>query len=487
MFKAKLALLKASGFDFKLDFIIYVLLAVLHGVGSDMRRLHDASNLDPIKAAWKRLDQTLLDYVINLLRTHAFVDHSEEINSPFALVTLLAFVAGKVNGKLNEQEIRHAVKWFFYAQLRQRYISQTPQRLDKDLSIIRESAAPFDEMLANLQQERPLEVTADEFVGRDIRHPLFSLMRWYFKSRDAVCFGTGVGIRKPMGERYMLENDHIFPYSALRDSGYPVDNRFKYQLAQELTNRAILTKLENREKSDTPAADYLLKAKSLFPGALDKQSIPADPSLWELGRYEEFLDARRQLLAGGLNKFLTRITETNVVVAALSLEDRVAEGEHDQLEFKSSLRWDLKEARVNKDLEQVVLKSIAALANKDGGTLLIGVQDDGAIFGLEADYVSLDGNRDKFERHLRGLANNRWGAAAMIGTLSLSFPAIGDREVCVVDVLPGKRPLFLEVTDKQGVKSERLFVRTGNASLPIESSSQAASYINQRFPNYGLS
>ena len=377
IFKAKLAKLKAAGFDLKLDFLIYVLLAVLYHVGSDMRRLHDSSNLDAIGAAWQRLDDSILDYVVNLLRTHAFVDHSDEINSPFALIPLVAFVFGKPNAKLNEEEIKRAVKWFFYAQLRQRYISQTPQKLDKDLSIVRDSAAPFDDLLANLQAERSLEVSKDEFVGRDIRHPLFSLMRWFFKSRGAVCLGTGVGIRQTMGARYALENDHIFPYSALRDSGYAVDNRFKYALAQELTNRAILTGIENRTKSATPAADYLSAAKTLFPGALEKQCIPDDPALWALDRYEDFLDARRGLLADGLNAFLSGITETTASTAPISIEDLIAEREHDQLEFKASLRWDVKEARINKALEQVVLKSIAAFSNADGGTLLIGVEDDG--------------------------------------------------------------------------------------------------------------
>ena len=42
-----------------------------------------------------------------------------------------------------------------------------------------------------IDEERPLEIKASEFIGRDIRHPLFSLMKWYFKSKGAVCLGTG--------------------------------------------------------------------------------------------------------------------------------------------------------------------------------------------------------------------------------------------------------------------------------------------------------
>ena len=144
------------------------------------------------------------------------------------------------------------MKWFYYSQVRQRYVSQTPQKLDKDLGIIRDSENPFDEIALG----RSGRATVGDFQGRvrraDIRHPLFSLMRWYFKSKDAVCLGSGLGLRQNMGARYALEKDHIFPYSALRDSGYPVENRFKYALAQEITNRAILTQTKNRIKSDKP-------------------------------------------------------------------------------------------------------------------------------------------------------------------------------------------------------------------------------------------
>ena len=85
LFKAKLRELEKSGFVFKLDFIIYALLAVTHDMGSEMKRLHSMDNELNIKEAWEKLDKQVLDYVVNLLRTNAYVDHSYEINSVFAL------------------------------------------------------------------------------------------------------------------------------------------------------------------------------------------------------------------------------------------------------------------------------------------------------------------------------------------------------------------------------------------------------------------
>ena len=248
-------------------------------------------------------------------------------------------------------------------------------------------------MVALIGAERPLEITPEEFVGRDVRHPLFSLMRWYFKSRNAVCLGTGVGLRQNMGAKYALEYDHIFPYSALRDNGYPVENKFKYAFAQELTNRAILTAVENRSKSASAAYDYLTAAMSNFPGALEKQCIPKDVELWKIENFEKFLDQRRMLLTEALNAFLTGITETKPAEALLSIEDMISEGEHEELEFKSSLRWDTEQSCLNKALEGVTLKSIAAFNNTQGGRLLIGVRDDGQVLGLEPDYGTLWGRQ----------------------------------------------------------------------------------------------
>ena len=485
LFKAKLFNLERGGFVFRLDFVIYALLAVIYDVGSDMKRIHGAENKDAIKSAWQKLDNQILDYVVNLLRTNAYVDHSDEINSPFALIPIISFVFKKPGHKLSEEEIKRAIKWFYYSQLRQRYASQTPQKLDKDLGVIKNKEKPFAELLTLIEQERRLEITEDEFVGRDVRHPLFSLMRWYFKSINAVCLGTGMSLRQNMGIKYALEKDHIFPYAALKASGYAIDNRFKYALAQELTNRAILTQLENRNKSDTAARIYLMGVAEKYPTALNLQCIPSDPELWEIDRFEEFLAARRSVLAKKLNVFLEGITDFPLGEGTVDILDVIAEGEHDALEFKSSLRWDTETRTINKALEEVVLKTIVAFNNGwgDGGKVIIGVDDNQNVRGLEGDYSTLrDGSdRDAFEIHLRNLINKQWGIEFAASNLTIVFEKIGEDEVCVIDVDRGTAPLFLKTKDKDGVQVEKFYVRSGNSSPLITNPSEIAKYIQTRF------
>jgi hypothetical protein len=480
-FKAKLSALEKEGFVFKLDFIVYVLLGCLHHMGSDMRRLHGAENNDKLRAAWDRLDTQVLDYVVNLMRANAFVDHTDEINSPYALVPVIVYCFDKDGTHLADAELRKMVKWFFFSQVRTRYSSQLPQKLDQDLRTLAESPQPFDALLQVIAEERPLEIQPVEFVGRAIQHPLFSMVRWYLKSRGAICFTTGMSLRKNMGAKYQLERDHIFPYSKLKAVGYGEGNRIKYALAQELTNRAILTQVANRTKAASDACDYLATVKAKFPKALELQCIPEDEELWKIENYERFLEERRKLLAKHLNAFLEKITDTDDTVAPVTLEELIAEGESDELEFKSSLRWDLTKGAVNKALEDVVIKTLAAFANTNGGTLLIGVADNGEVLGLDPDYLSLgDADRDRFELHVRNLCNQQFGAAFVTNKIAIKFHKVADKEVCQIEASPAKQPIIVTTKDKNGQAVEKFYARSGNSSQEM-SLGEMNAYIKERF------
>jgi hypothetical protein len=409
------------------------------------------------------------------------VDHTDEINSPYALVPIIVYCFDKNGVHLTDAEIRKMVKWFFYSQVLARYVSQLPQKLDRDLRTVSESPHPFDALLQVIAEENRLEILPSEFEGRAIQHPLFSMMRWYLKSRGAVCFTTGMSLRRNMGSKYQLERDHIFPYSKLKEIGYGEGNRMKYTLAQELTNRAILTQVANRRKSAAHAADYLAEVKLKFPKALELQCIPEDPELWKIENYVQFLEERRKMLAKNLNAFLDKITATEETVVPVSLEDLIAEGESDELEFKSTLRWDVREGTINKKLEEVIMKTVAAFANSQGGMLLIGVGDDGEVLGLEPDYRSLGGgNRDKFELHLRNHLNQQFGAAFVTSKVVIKFHEVEEKEVCQIVAAPAKVPVILKVKDKNGQTTEKFYARSGNSSQEIPLSDVSA-YIKERF------
>lgn len=481
LFKARLAQLQKEGFEFPLDFLMYVLLGCLHHMGSDMRRLHGEENKGTLMSAWERLDSQVLDYVVNLLRTSAYVDHIHEISSPYALVPIIVYCFDKGGKHLSDLETRKLIKWFYYSQIRVRYVSQLPQKLDRDLRIVHESKQPFDDLLQMIAEERPLKIQPLEFVGRAIQHPLFSMVRWYLKSRGAVCLTTGVSLRKNMGKKYQLELDHIFPYSRLKKAGYGKGNRVKYALAQEFTNRALLTQTANRSKQAREPSVYLAEVKERFPKALALQCIPDQPELWKLENYEQFLEKRREMLTTNINDFLNTITLTEEPEAPATIEDLIREGESDELEFKSTLRWDMKQGLVSKTMEEVIVKTVAALANGQGGMLVIGVDDDGNVIGLEHDYLSLGGgDRDRFELHLRSLLKEQLGVGFVAAKVHVVFHEVDGQDVCQVDIDPATQPMVIVTKDKAGQQVEKLYIRSGNASheLPL---SEIGAYIKERF------
>lgn len=156
----------------------------------------------------------------------------------------------------------------------------------------------------------------------------------------------------------------------------------------------------------------------------------------------------------------------------------IAGGENATLEFKSSARWDVKDNKASKVMEQVVVKTAAGFLNvESGGTLLLGVDDDGNTLGLENDYKTMGKkpNRDGFENWLTTLLLGEFGkeTSRLIRT---SFHDIDGKDVCQLVFKPSPRPIF--VKDGNG---EHLYIRAGN-STRLLTSREAIEYSKQRWP-----
>ena len=164
------------------------------------------------------------------------------------------------------------------------------------------------------------------------------------------------------------------------------------------------------------------------------------------------------------------------------LKSLISKGETEFVEFKSSLRWDYREEKPNKVLEDVILKSIAAFANAKGGTLFIGVNDELEVIGLEPDFNSLKkSDVDYFELHLRKLINNQYSIRFSNTYLLIQFVVLSGKSVCVIQVAPSNYPLYLKTKNKQGQLVEKFYVRSGNASQAIDLLQEINEYIEARF------
>lgn len=160
-----------------------------------------------------------------------------------------------------------------------------------------------------------------------------------------------------------------------------------------------------------------------------------------------------------------------------SITELIAKGESHLLEFKSSARWDMRQNKRSADIETVILKTVAGFLNSEkGGTLLIGVDDEGAAIGLQHDYKTLGKkqNRDSFENWLTTLLLDSYGKDVS-SFLSVTFHEIGENDVCRVTARASSRPVFVT----QG-ESEHLFIRTGN-STRLLTTKEALEYCKSRW------
>jgi predicted HTH transcriptional regulator len=153
----------------------------------------------------------------------------------------------------------------------------------------------------------------------------------------------------------------------------------------------------------------------------------------------------------------------------------IAAGEGAQVEFKSSARWDLRENKKNPALEHVILKTVAAFLNSEGGTLLLGVSDEGVLLGLEHDYQTLQRrNADGYELFLHDLLLGHYGKDCT-PFLRISITELEGRHVCRISTLPSARPIWL----KEG-GDEPMYIRTGNSTRRL-STREALEYSKSRW------
>jgi predicted HTH transcriptional regulator len=92
-------------------------------------------------------------------------------------------------------------------------------------------------------------------------------------------------------------------------------------------------------------------------------------------------------------------------------------------------------------IEWNVTKSIAGFMNAYGGTLLVGVADDGTVDGIEEDFPFLSKpDRDRWGLWLTNTVSASLGKVAA-AELNLQMATIDGRTVAMVDVGPMPRSL----------------------------------------------
>lgn len=190
---------------------------------------------------------------------------------------------------------------------------------------------------------------------------------------------------------------------------------------------------------------------------------------------------------------------------------KISENESENLEFKSSFKTPIRDKVNIEKLKQIDLKlqknptnenltrekdridgvlaqkaimhssfkTLAAFANTNGGTLLIGVADNQTIVGLEVDYNSLkESNRDGFGKFFDSKIKEYF-EESFSSLLDREFIRFPNGDILVISVRPSLDPVFL-LKDKDGNNNEQLFVRELTTTKEISQKKELVKFIKIR-------
>ncbi|MCY3807238.1 MAG: putative DNA binding domain-containing protein, partial [bacterium] len=262
-----------------------------------------------------------------------------------------------------------------------------------------------------------------------------------------------------------LERHHLFPKAHLAAKGIT-----RLQETNAIANMAFLDWPDNAAVGpEDPRAYWPAMSAAMDPARLERQMYwHALPVGWEQLDYPTFLARRRRLLAMVVRDGVEQLWDAeSSAPPAGGVDELLKLGESQTLEFKSSARWNSHTGRVDKRLEHVVVKTVCGLLNAEGGKLLIGVNDDAEVLGVDVDMETLGRKADKdgYELFLRQLLENSLSVPTA-GIVHIGFEHIGGVEICVVTVASSGKPVFAKPLEG-GAGHIEFWLRVGNATRQL--------------------
>jgi hypothetical protein len=436
--------------------------------------------------------QEAQSHVLNLTHWHDFLGILKQsgftganlISSETTIYyTYILYLIGRVDLNVKANTLGHVIgRWYFMASVTSRYTGGAPESLmERDLAALREVKSS-EKFLAWVEREISGELTTDFWTVTvpnrlDTSSATSPLLFAYLASLNL--FNARVLFSKkhtrdvldPMiqSTKSAAERHHLYPKSYLEELGFESSRE-----TNQIANYALVEWNDNIAISDTPPSDYFPKYWGrLTPKEKSNQAYwHALPDGWEQMEYQVFLDARRKGIAKVISDGFGRLTLGETLIPEEdTLESRISRGEGMQTEFKTTLRVNLHTRQTDVKMEHAVLKTVAAFLNSKGGTLFVGVNDEGEVVGLGNDNFS---DEDKMALHLDNLIKTALGGA-VFACIKTKFSELGGKRFLAIECAPSNKAVFLK---SAGV--EEFFIRAG-ASSPALPGSQAHEYIQQRF------
>lgn len=284
--------LNQHGFAFDRDFVLKTCLVLLdQGARYEVDKFRKVGVREKIEEKWDYISKSIQD-VLDFVRGKTFIQCDKALPSYLVLIPLIYVRYHFPDAWKNAKDVD---SYLLRCSLAGAFSGQPDNLLDALIKVFAElKAFSLDEAFGVIRtQNRSLELTEDRFwkmgYGSSTIHLLFNL--WY---RDFN--------HTPAYDNNLPQVDHIFPKSVLQKirTVNPRTGRkdlMKYHEPErnQLANCMLLSRAENGAggKSDTLPEEWFAEKGQDY---LDKHLIPSDPALWAMDRFEDFIDARKELI-----------------------------------------------------------------------------------------------------------------------------------------------------------------------------------------------
>ena len=356
------------------------------------------------------------------------------------------------------EQIKYLEEFFWRISLSYRYSSSTESKLAQDIKridqILNGERPNYDELKVFLSSPRDL-IDTNFSAGNSYCKAVLCLLA-YSEPKDFQDNGKVILDNSWLKMANSKNYHHFFPKSYLKKQGIGNENSIVNitLVGADLNKRKIRAKAPSIYIQDflDENAELHKSIKSHLIDNIDDFGIHSDD-------YSVFLEKRATSIYNALKNRI-EFTSTEKIEDT-ELKELILIGENEKLEMKSTLRYDLRQNIVNKNLEYVIAKTVSAFLNSEGGILIIGVDDNGNALGLEKDIETFSKKDvDGFELHLRNIIKKHLGSN-FEKHLKITFPIIDEKTICKVKILKSGKPVFANFEGK-----DSFYVRNGNSSIP---------------------
>lgn len=406
------------------------------------------------------------------------------------LYSYLVYLIGSTEYGVGGNELRDVVsRWFFMSSLTGRYTGSPETIVEADLRRIGEAktAAEFVALLDGIVDKQ----LTDDFWSVNLPDYLDSSASWspylfaYYAALNllgAKALFSKIPIHQLLdpgvvSTKSPVERHHLFPKAYLSRIGVTGTTR-----TNQIANFAFVEWSDNLEISDQAPAQCFPAMWGRLSAEEQKEAAfhHALPPGWEGMDYFDFLTERRRLIAkvvkAGFLLLKHGPVDSSADKAPPSVADLLHKMETFHVEFKASARVPENSEVPEKVINGEVIKTVAAFMNSEGGTLGIGITDDGDVLGIQPDLDLKRHDLDGYQNWLTGLLVRAVGAGAVSAYTGVRFETVEDKIVCLVDVKLSSVPVYAD-----SVKGNELFwVRANNSSRVLQGR-ELEGYIREHF------